>query len=125
MIPTRARLVRIADCIGAYAGLASRYPGCQDLLTVTRFAPQVACTADGMRQSLGRVRSWDVTPTWPPAIPGPPPWWADSYRLAASELGLPPNLAVGHGWAAALFDPILRRTLPPDATWNPARAEWA
>ena len=125
LLPTRTRLAQIADRFGAYTGLTSRFPGCQDLLTIARFAPQLTCTAHGLRQALARMRPWDAIPSWPQAVSGPPPWWAVAYGDEAAELGLLQSLAVGHAWAAALLDPVLSGTVPPGAAWNPTRAGWA
>ncbi len=125
LLPTRTRLAQTADRFGAYTGLTSRFPGCQDLLAIARFAPHLTCTAHQVRRALARMWSWDASPTWPPAVPAPPPWWADEYRLSAVELGLSPTLAVGHAWAAALLDPILSSTVPPGAQWDPTEARWA
>ena len=123
-IPTRTRLAQIADRFGAYTGLTSRFPGCQDLLTIARFAPHLPCTAHQVRRALARMWPWDASPTWPLAVPGPPPWWSVPYQDGASELGLPTALAIGHAWAAAVLDPILSRTVPPSATWDPTRVNW-
>jgi len=125
VLPTRSRLTQTADRFGAYTGLTSRFPGCQDLLAISRFAPHLTCAAHEVRQALARMWSWDASPTWPLAVPAPPPWWADEYRLSAVELGLTPTLAVGHAWAAALLDPILSSTVPPRAQWDPREARWA
>ena len=124
MIPTRARVAQIADRFGAYTRLTSQYPDCDDLLAVARLAPHLTCTAGRMRRAMERTWPWDASPTWPPAVPGPPPWWADPYRLGAAELGLPQSMAVGHAWAAALLDPILSGAVPPDAIWDPTRVQW-
>ena len=124
LLPTRTRLAQIADRFGAYTGLTSRFPGCQDLLTIARFAPHLTCTAHQVRRALARMWPWDASPAWPLAVPGPPPWWADPYRLGAADLGLPQSMAVGHSWAAAFLDPILSSTVPPGATWDPTEAQW-
>ena len=124
LLPTRSRLAQIADCFGAYTGLTGRFPGCQNLLTIARFAPHLTCTAHEVRRALARTRRWDASPTWPLAVPGPPPWWAVPYGDEAAELGLPRSLAVGHAWAAALLDPILSSTVPPRATWDATEARW-
>ena len=123
-IPTRSRVTQFAARLGAYTGRTSRFPSCEDLLTIARYAPQVMCTADRMRRALDRAWPWTATPTWPLAVPAPPPWWADEYRRGATDLGLTPALAVGHAWAAALFDPILSGTVPPRATWNATELRW-
>ena len=124
LLPTRTRLAQTAGCFGAYTGLTSRFPGCQDLLAIARFAPHLTCTAREVRRALARMRPWDATPSWPLAVSGPPPWWAVPYGDGAAELGLPRSLAVGHAWAAALFDPILSSTVPPRARWDPGRVQW-
>ncbi|MCY3782255.1 MAG: hypothetical protein OXG79_00525 [Chloroflexi bacterium] len=124
LLPTRTRLAKSADRFGAYTGLTSRFPGCQDLLTIARFAQHLTCTAHEVRQALARTWPCNASPTWPLAVPAPPPWWADEYRLSAVELGLTPTLAVGHAWAAALLDPILSSTVPPGAQWDPTEARW-
>ncbi len=125
LLPTRSRLAQIADRFGAYTGVTSRFHDCQDLLTIARFAPLLTCTAREVRRALARTWPWDASPTWPQAVPGPPPWWAVAYEDEAAELGLLQSLAVGHAWAAALLDPVLSGTVPPGATWNPTRAGWA
>ena len=123
-IPTRSRVAQLAARLGAYTGRTSRFPDCADLLTIARYAPQVECTADRMHRALDRVWPWTSTPSWPLAVPGPPPQWADEYQRGAVELGLAPALAVGHAWAAALLDPILSGTVPPRATWNANGLRW-
>ena len=123
-IPTRSRVAQLAARLGAYTGRTSRFPSCEDLLTIARYAPQVTVTAGGLRRALDRVWPWTATPRWPLAVPAPPPWWADEYRRAAADLGLDPALAVGHAWAAALFDPILSGTVSPRASWNATELRW-
>ena len=123
-IPTRTRLARLTARLGAYTGRTSRFPDPEDLLVIARYAPHLTCTADQLRRALVRVRPRNATPAWPLAVPGPPPWWADAYRRGALELGLDPAMAVGHAWAAALFDPILSATVPPGATWDPEAIGW-
>ncbi|MDE2902555.1 MAG: hypothetical protein OXP73_05955 [Chloroflexota bacterium] len=123
-IPTRTRVTQVAARLGAYTGRTSRFPSCADLLTIARYAPQVACTAGGLRRALDRVWPWTATPSWPLAVPAPPPWWTDEYRRGAADRGLEPALAVGHAWAAALLDPILSGTVPPRATWNATELRW-
>lgn len=122
--PTRTRLARLTARLGAYTGRTSRFPDPEDLLVIARYAPHLTCTAGQLRRALDRVRPRTVTPTWPLAVPAPPPWWADEYRLGAAELGLDPALAVGHAWAAALLDPVLSATVPPGATWDAAAVRW-
>ena len=124
LLPTRTRLAQIADRCGAYTGLTSRFPGCQDLLTIARFAPHLTCTAYQVRRELARMWPWDASPTWPLAVPGPPPWWAVPYRDGAAELGMPRSLALEHAWAAALLDPVLSNTVPPGARWDPTQVQW-
>ena len=123
-IPTRSRVTQLAARLGAYTGRTSRFASCEDLATIARYAPQVACTASGLRRALDRVWPWTATPSWPLAVPAPPPWWADEYRRDAAELGLAPALAAGHAWAAALADPILSGTVPPRAAWNAMELRW-
>ena len=53
LLPTRTRLAQIADRCGAYTGLTSRFPGCQDLLTIARFVPHLTCTAHEVRRRWG------------------------------------------------------------------------
>ena len=125
VLPTRSLLAQTVDRFGAYTGLTSRFPSFQDLLTIARLAPHLTCTVHQVRRALARMWSWDASPTWPLAVPAPPPWWADEYRLSAVELGLTPTLAVGHAWAAALLDPILSSTVPPGAQWDATEARWA
>ena len=125
LLPTRTRLAQIADRFGAYTSLTSRFSGCEDLLTIARFAPHLTCTAHELRRALGRMWPWDASPTWPLAVPAPPPWWAVAYRDGAADLGMPRSLAVGHAWAAAFLDPVLSDTVPPLAQWDPTQVQWA
>ena len=121
LIPTRSLVAQLAARLGAYT---SRFPSCADLLTIGRYAPPVACTAGGLRRALDRVWPWTATPSWSLTVPAPPPWSADEDQGGALELGLAPALAVGHAWAAALFDPILSGTVPPRATWTATELRW-
>ncbi len=123
-LPTRTRLARLTARLGAYTGRTSRFPDPEDLLVIARYAPHMTCTAGQVRRALDRVRSRHAMPAWPLAMPRPPPSWADAYRRGALELGLDPALAVGHAWAAALFDPILSAMVAPGATWDPTAARW-
>ena len=125
LLPTRDRVVQIADRLGAYIGLTSEFKACDDLLTIARFAPHLSCPAHQVRQALARTWPWDATPSWPQAVPSPPPWWAMPYGEGAAELGMPRSLAVGHAWAAALLDPVLSNTVPPGARWDPTQVQWA
>lgn len=124
LVPTRSRVAQVAARLGAYTGRTSRFPSCEDLVTIARYAPHLTCSADRMRRALDRVWPWTATPSWPSGMPGPPPWWADEYRRGAAELGLEPALAVGHAWAAALLDPILSGAVPPRATWHATELRW-
>ena len=123
-IPTRSRVAQLAARLVAYMGRTSRFPSCADLLTIARHATQVTCTAGGINRALGRAWPWTAAPTWPLAVPAPPPWWADEYRRGAAALGLEPALAIGHAWAAALLDPILSGSVSPRATWNATELRW-
>ncbi|MDE2995008.1 MAG: hypothetical protein OXU67_14130 [Chloroflexota bacterium] len=123
-IPTRSRVTQVAARLGTFTGRTSRFPACADLLTIARYAPNLKCTANQMHRALDRVWQWALTPSWPLAVPAPPPWWADEYRREAADLGLDRAIAVGHACAAALFDPILSGTVPPRATWNATELRW-
>ncbi len=123
-LPTRSCLARLTARLGEYTARTSRFPDPKDLLAIARYAPHLTCTAEQLRRALDRVWPWTASPTWPLAVPGPPPWWADAYRRGALELGLDPAMAVGHAWAAALLDPILSATVAPGATWDPAAVRW-
>jgi hypothetical protein len=56
-------------------------------------------------------------------VPAPPREWAVPYRVLAEEVGLDPDLSVGHRHAAAFLDPVLADE-PDLPRWDGEAAEW-
>ncbi len=59
----------------------------------------------------------------PASLPPPPSDWAVAYRKHAREVGIDPDVVVGHSEAAALLDPILAGQ--GNGRWDPEKGRWS
>jgi hypothetical protein len=60
----------------------------------------------------------------PQFVPAPPASWVTPYRRLAIEIGLNPDMAVGHRSSADFLDPILNGNAPVAARWDPSEGAW-
>jgi len=94
----------------------------KDLVDLVLVKSLSSLKADRQRQNLVRTFEGRALHPLPDALPMPPPDWAPAYRRLATEVGLDPDLRVGHAEAAVLIDPVLAgRTR---GRWSPKRSTW-
>jgi hypothetical protein len=60
----------------------------------------------------------------PVELPVPPSSWRATYPALAVEVGLDPDVSVGHRLAAAFLDPVLSGITPDEAHWDPEAGSW-
>ena len=80
--------------------------------------------AGRLRRALDSTFGARGTHPVPSALPPPPAEWRPGYRRMAAEVGLDREPSVGYEQAQAFLDPVLARTVPDDATWDPAQQTW-
>lgn len=61
----------------------------------------------------------------PDEVPLPPASWARPYREMADQVGLSPDLEVGHQVAGAFLDPVLRHAAHGSMRWDVSALGWA
>lgn len=76
-----------------------------------------------LRETIVRVFDARATHDLPTSLPAPPRAWAVPYRALAEEVGLDPDLSVGHRGGAAFLDPVLAAE-PGLIKWNPETLKW-
>lgn len=89
-----------------------------DMILMSELAP---FELDRLRDVIVRVFDTRATHELPRSVPAPPREWAQPYRALAEEVGLDPDLAVGHYRAAAFLDTVLAPE-PGRAHWDARRA---
>jgi hypothetical protein len=57
-------------------------------------------------------------------LPLPPQDWSKPYRVLAAEVGLAPDMAIGHNLAATVLDPILSGSVSGADRWDPVLGAW-
>lgn len=72
-----------------------------------------AFDSERLREAILRVFEARATHELPASLPAPPREWARPYRALAEEVGLDPDLAVGHHRAAAFLDPVVAAEAGP------------
>ena len=101
---------QIAEKVHAYTrGYGDRTPSTRvkDLVDLALIATEGAPDAALLRAAMDRTFARRAGQPVPPTLPDPPPDWAVAYGRMAREIGLDPDLEVGHALAARLLDPIL------------------
>jgi hypothetical protein len=78
---------------------------------------------DRLRDVIVRLFDARATHELSTSLPAPPREWAVPYRALAEEVGLDPDLSLGHRVAAGFLDPIL--AAEPDITqWDAEQLRW-
>ena len=96
----------------------------KDLIDLVLIQAKSSLAAGRLRRALIETYADRGVQTVPTALPIPPPSWASSYPVLAVEVGVAPDVAIGHRLAAAFLDPVLNGTVTDDARWDPARGCW-
>jgi hypothetical protein len=116
----------VAEKVHAYArmygsgGIASTRV--KDLIDLVLVAQSTRLHARDLRDALTRTFESRGTQVLPGDLPKPPDGWGIPYRRMASELGLDPDLDVGHAEAARFLNPILAGHT--SGSWNPKARRW-
>jgi hypothetical protein len=96
----------------------------KDLLDLAMMGSLFSFRAGRLRRALEATFGARDTHTLPSVLPAPPLQWRVAYRRMAAEVGLDPDMSVGHEQAAAFLNPILQRTPHDHAQWDPMRHTW-
>lgn len=117
---------QVAEKVHAYTrtyggGLgSSRVKDLVDLVLVMR---SMTLEAARLRHALEvTFRSRGRQPL-PSSLPPPPSDWAVAYRKYAAEVGIDPDVRVGHSEAMELLDPVLGGLVK--GRWDPERGRWS
>ncbi len=96
----------------------------KDLIDLAVMSSQFAFQARRLRRALEVTFASRATHTLPSALPPPPSQWRTPYRRMAIEVGLDPDVSVGHEQAKAFLTPILAGAVKADARWEPTKQAW-
>ena len=96
----------------------------KDLVDLVLISSTAEFEAGRLRHAIDRTFTTRNTQIVPDFFPQPPESWAAPYRKLASEIGLHPEVAVGHRLSAAFVDPILSGDAPIGARWDPGEGAW-
>ena len=96
----------------------------KDLLDLAMMGSLFSFQAGRLRRALEATFAARDTHPLPSVLPTPPLQWRVAYRRMAAEVGLDPDMSVGHEQAAAFLNPILAGTAPSDARWDPVQRTW-
>lgn len=117
---------QIAEKLHAYT---SRYTGdrpssrVKDLIDIVLMSELASFGFDRLREVIAGAFEARATQALPDAFPTPPSEWAQPYRALAEEVGLKPDLSVGHRLAAGFLDPVLAAESGL-ASWDVRAARW-
>jgi len=93
------------------------------LIDLALIAEVSTLDAKGLRGEIDSIFRLRGTHKAPDALPPAPREWATPYRRLAEEVGISPELAMGHQEAAALLDPILSREVRA-GKWDRKQRKW-
>jgi hypothetical protein len=127
-IPSVSLEIQIAEKVHAYSRAygravvaSTRVKDLVDLVLISSEAtPDAARLARALRETFDRRGRQPL----PSRLPEPPTAWRLPYARMAAEVGLDPDLAHGHGFAAGLLDPILVGETGT-ARWDCSTRSWA
>jgi len=126
VIPALPLEQHVAEKVHAYTrtygqGKPSSRP--KDLVDLVLIGSFARLDANRLREALDRIFAARATHPLPKALPAPPERWRTPFRIMAMEVGLDPDLRVGHGLAARLVDPVLQGKVK-NSRWDPAAFAW-
>ena len=118
--------LQVAEKLHAYTrtyegGRTSTRP--KDLIDLALISELSTLDAAALHREIETIFALRGTHSAPKALPSPPAEWAAPFRRLAKEVGVPDELAAGHGDAAALLDPILSEEITA-GQWDEARQRW-
>ena len=106
----------------AYGGRGIASTRVKDLVDLVLIAGEATLDASRLREALDATFADRATHPLPPRLPAPPTDWRVPYGRMCRDIGLDPDLGVGHSHAAALLDPVFAGTAR--GTWDPASRSW-
>ncbi|MFN8224419.1 MAG: nucleotidyl transferase AbiEii/AbiGii toxin family protein [Gaiellales bacterium] len=95
----------------------------KDLIDIVLMSELASYSFDRLRGTIVRLFEARATHDLPSSLAAPPSEWSIPYRALAVEVGVDPDLTVGHRLAAAFLDPILVSD-PGHVRWDAAAAAW-
>lgn len=115
--------LQVAEKLHAYTrtyegGRTSTRP--KDLIDFALIAELSHLDAATLRREIDTIFTLRDTHAIPSALPPPPAEWATPFRRLAEEVGVPPDLTVGHRDASALLNPILTGEVCT-GRWDPSQ----
>lgn len=122
-VPTLGIEQHLAEKLHAYTRVYSggrRSTRVKDLVDVVVIANTSAIDAAKLAEAITVIFERRAEQAVPASLPHPPEEWATSWRRLARDVPATHDIADGHGGAAALFDPVLRRERAAGA-WRPGK----
>jgi predicted nucleotidyltransferase component of viral defense system len=95
----------------------------KDLIDIVLMSELASFEFDRLRDVIVQVFDTRATHELSRSVPAPPREWAQPYRALAEEVGLDPDLAVGHHRAAAFLDPVVAAE-PGRGHWDAEARMW-
>lgn len=126
-VPTLPLEPHVAEKVHAYT---RSYAGghsstrTKDLIDLVLIPSLFSFQAGRLRTALRTTFDARATHPLPAVLPPPPLGWATAYRKLAAEVGMDPEVSIGHQRAAAFLDPILSGVVSDAAQWDPVRRTW-
>jgi hypothetical protein len=126
-IPVVSLDQHVAEKIHAYTRIYSdgrTSSRVKDLIDLVLIRSSDAFVAGRLRAAIRITFERRGTHPPPASLPRPPDGWGPPYRRLAREVGLGPDVLVGHRLAGGFLDPVLGGAMPDDAAWDPTRGRW-
>ncbi|MDP8956150.1 MAG: nucleotidyl transferase AbiEii/AbiGii toxin family protein [Actinomycetota bacterium] len=95
----------------------------KDLIDIVLMSELASYEFDRLRGVIVRLFEARATHDVPASLPAPPSEWAVPYRALADEVGLDPDVSVGHRLAADFLDPVVAAELG-QAQWDAEARTW-
>lgn len=96
----------------------------RDLVDIILIGGMGHFVAGRIREAISRTFDTRAAQTVPTALPAPPTGWRRMYPPLAREVGLEPDLAIGHARAASFVDPVLQGAVDDRAIWDSSVWAW-
>ncbi len=126
-IPTLAIEIHLAEKLHAYSKL---FPGdrqstrVKDLVDIVLIGQSISLGASPCAIAIRQTFKSRNRQPLPNRLGPAPAAWSSTYPPLAQSVGLDPDVAVGHAYAASLLDPLLGGALGETAVWNHLIGEW-
>jgi hypothetical protein len=91
----------------------------KDLVDLVLIRSAAEFNAGRLRRALHVTFNARDTHGLPTALPAPPRSWVAPYKRMADQVGLDPDVALGHRLVADFLDPVLDGSIGDDARWDP------